>query len=193
MYAPVLITPPEGTPITLAEAKANCRVDADNTDEDGLITGLIDSATSLLDGYSGTLGRCLMTQTWRVSADSLSSCMRLPFPAASVVVNVTDEAGTPSTVASSNYTLLHDARGSYVQFKDAYSYPTDLAETAAVTIDVTAGYGDAEDVPAAIRQAMHLLVAHWFSNREAVNVGNITSALPFAVDALITPFRRIGV
>ncbi len=193
MYAPVLVTPPAGAPITRAEAKANCRIDADNADEDGLIDGLIEAATSLLDGYSGILGRCLLTQTWQVSADSFSQCMRVPFVATSVVVKVRNSAGELSTVAGSNYSLLHDAQGSYVRFKDTYAVPSDLAETAAVSIDVVSGYGAADEVPAAIKQAMHLLVGHWFSNREAVNVGNITSTLPFAVDALLAPFRRVGV
>jgi uncharacterized phiE125 gp8 family phage protein len=193
MHAPVLVTPPADTPVSLAEAKANCRVDADNTDEDGLISSLISAATSMLDGYSGILGRCLVTQTWQVTADSFSRCIRLPFPATDVAIEVRDSSGSTDVVSASDYSLLQDERGSYIRFNDDYSYPTDLAEVAAVSIELEAGYGDPADVPAAIRQAILLLVAHWFANREAVNVGNITSALPFAVDALITPFRRIGV
>lgn len=193
MHAPVLVIPPADSPVSLAEAKANCRVDAQNTDEDGLISSLISAATSMLDGYSGILGRCLVTQTWEVTTDSVTRCIRLPFPATDVVIEVRDSSGGSDTVLASNYSLLQDERGSYVRFNDDYSYPSDLAEVAAVRIEVEAGYGDPADVPAAIRQAILLLVAHWFANREAVNVGNITSALPFAVDALITPFRRIGV
>lgn len=192
MHAPVLIVPPADTPVSLADAKANCRVDADNTDEDGLISSLISAATSMLDGYSGILGRCLVTQTWQVTADSFSRCIRLPFPASDVAIEVRDSSGGSDPVSASDYSLLLDERGSYIRFNDDYSYPTDLAEVAAVSIEVEAGYGDPADVPAAIRQAILLLVAHWFANREAVNVGNITSAPPFAVDALITPFRRIG-
>ena len=56
-----------------------------------------------------------------------------------------------------------------------------------------AGYGAAAAVPAAIKQAMLLLIGHWFANREAVNVGNIVTAMPLAVEALIAPYRRVGV
>ena len=35
-----------------------------------------------------------------------------------------------------------------------------------------------------------MLIAHWYENRATVNVGNITSELPFAVNALISNHRR---
>lgn len=192
MYAPTLVTAPTETPISLDEAKVNCSVDAEITDWDALITGLIEAATSLLDGYPGILGRCLVTQTWQVTADDLDRCMRLPMPASAVVVKVRNSAGQLATVTSTNYSLLADARGSYVRFKDAYAYPGDLAETEAVILEFTAGYGAAADVPAAIKQAMHLLVGHWFANREAAAPTSFDE-LPLGPKALLTPFRRIGV
>ena len=40
---------------------------------------------------------------------------------------------------------------------------------------------------------MHLLIGHWYANREAVNVGNIVSELPFAVETLLDLFpRKLG-
>ena len=44
-----------------------------------------------------------------------------------------------------------------------------------------------------VRTAMLLLIGHWYANREAVNIGNITSAVPFAVEALLQPYRIYGV
>ncbi len=37
--------------------------------------------------------------------------------------------------------------------------------------------------------AMKLLVAHFEANREPVNIGNIVPPLPFAVEALLSPYR----
>lgn len=44
-----------------------------------------------------------------------------------------------------------------------------------------------------IRAAMLLLIGHWYANREAVNIGNITSPVPFAVGSLLQPYRIYGV
>jgi uncharacterized phiE125 gp8 family phage protein len=63
----------------------------------------------------------------------------------------------------------------------------------AVTIEFTAGYGAAASaVPAEIKQAMYLMIGHWYENRESVNVGNIVNELPFAAQALLEPFQRMS-
>lgn len=49
-------------------------------------------------------------------------------------------------------------------------------------------------VPAEIRQAMLLLIAHWYENREAVIVGSriVVADNPMAVDMLLAPMRVMG-
>ena len=126
--------------------------------------------------------------------DDLARCMRLPMPAAgisSITVQASD--GTQSTISSSNYTLQDDELGSFVRFKDSYSFPSDLYETKAIGITFTAGFGAASAVPADIKVAMLMLIGHWFANREAVNIGNITSSLPLGFDAMVSKYRRVGV
>lgn len=41
--------------------------------------------------------------------------------------------------------------------------------------------------------AMLLLIGHWYANREAVVIGSITSDVPMAVDALISPYRHFQI
>ena len=54
------------------------------------------------------------------------------------------------------------------------------------TITFTAGYGaDPSDVPAPLRQALLLLVAHGYAHRET------DAGLPMMVQALIQPFRVV--
>lgn len=192
MYAPTRTVAPAATPISVAEAKLQLRVD--HSDDDALIGGLIDSATVYLDGWTGILGRCLVTQTWSQTYDDFCREMRLPLPAATVTSIIsTNAAGVAqSPISDTNYQLLHNALGSFVRFKDAYSFAGDLAEAGAVAITFTAGYGVAAAVPAPIKQAMMLLIANWYQNREAVIVGGYDE-LPFGVKALLSPYRRIGV
>lgn len=195
MYAPVLVTPAAADDpiITLAEAKVHLHVDG--SDEDSLITALVSAATAHLDGWSGILGRCLVMQTWRQDFDAFCPRLRLPLIAASITELRAFAEGddTGSVVTASNFELLEDALGSYVRFVDDYSFPGSVRETRGVRVTFTAGYGAASAVPKAIKQAMLLLVGHWYENRSAVSIGNVASDLPFAVKAMIEPYRRIGV
>lgn len=40
-----------------------------------------------------------------------------------------------------------------------------------------------------IKLALMLLVSHWYENREPVNIGNITTTLPFGIEAILKPYR----
>lgn len=44
-----------------------------------------------------------------------------------------------------------------------------------------------------VRAAMLLLIGHWYSNREAVVIGQTPSEVPFAVEALLQPYKIYGV
>ena len=170
----VLVVPPAATPITLSEAKAQARVEHD--DEDLLIQQYIDAATAWLDGPAGILGRCLVPPTWRADLATVGPAIRLPFPDSLVDSAVfTDAEGGE---------LIHELA---LQDQRPLLRPiTGLGRSAAITF--TAGYGAPAEVPAAIRQAMLLLVTQWYEHRQVTGTG---TALPFAVDALLAPFRRV--
>ena len=64
---------------------------------------------------------------------------------------------------------------------------------AGIEIDVTCGYGDAgTDVPEPLRQAIRLLIAHWYENRGLIAVGHEVAILPQTVAALIAPYRVLA-
>lgn len=171
----VRTTAPVAAPITLSEAKAQIRVD--HNEEDVLIQHYIDAATSLLDGSAGLLGRCLVTQSWQMTVDVLAGPVHLPFPD-----TVIDEA------------KFADGDGENMPYRlemcgqRPVLIPLQGWGRSAV-ISFTAGYGAPQDVPATLRQAILLLIAHWYDNREAVTIGAAGAALPMAVDALIAPSR----
>ena len=195
MLAPIRVTAPDTLPVTLAEAKLHLRVDHD--DEDDLITGLIGAATDHLDGWAGILGRCLVNQEWRVSLCSwpASRIIRLPFPDVSAAtVKYFDADNAEQTVSSGEVATLHDAGGSFLRLSDSFASPSLYSDRDdAVQVTFTAGYGAAgTDVPAPIRTAILLMVAHWFHNREAVGDGSLAE-LPLGANALIAPYRKVGV
>lgn len=53
--------------------------------------------------------------------------------------------------------------------------------------------GNALHPTKAIQQGMLLLVGHWYSNREAVVIGTIATALPKATEFLWQPYRWVNI
>lgn len=194
MLVPILVTPPVKDPVTLEEAKAHLSILEDDG-WNGLIEGYIKAATSYLDGYSGILGRCLITQTWKVNLCSWpASMLELPLsPVQPDSAIVRYWYTTQLALGTSNYRLHVNGLPPYLEWTQTVVLPTYDIRDDAIEVEFVCGYGDnPSDVPAAIRHAIMLLIAHWFENREPVNVGNITTNLPLAFDALIAPFRRVG-
>jgi len=58
-----------------------------------------------------------------------------------------------------------------------------LEQAATVKVNYVAGYGAATAVPQTIKQAMLMLIAHWFENREAV--GTVGGPVELATKALL--------
>lgn len=189
-----ITTGPATEPVVLAEARDHCRIDS--SDEDGLLAGYIIAAREHCERETG---RLFMTQSLQLTFDGdWPACMRtgdamilLPMPPAVSVASIqyVDTAGTTQTLAADQYRFTQgDLFGA---IKPAYgvTWPTVRSQDDAITVAFTAGYGsNPGDVPAAIRQAILLLVAHWFNNREAVAIGQFTE-LPLAVASLLNGYR----
>ena len=191
MLIPVRTTAPAAKPVTLADVKAYCRVDS--VDDDLLLAALIDAATDHLDGYSGILGRCLVEQEWRLDLSCFPSDM-LRLPLGNLIgtssIKYYDTTSVFQTLSVTEYDEAEDSIGPFVVPKTGKSWPSTDQCTVAVQVLWYAGFGAAADVPMAIRQAMLLLIGHWYENREATIAGVTAMPLPFAVEALLAPFRR---
>jgi uncharacterized phiE125 gp8 family phage protein len=62
-----------------------------------------------------------------------------------------------------------------------------------IELDIETGYGDApEDAPEPLRQAIRVLVAHWYENRGLIAAGQGVAALPETAGALIKPYRVLS-
>lgn len=192
MYRPVRTVAPAVEPVVLATLKLHCRVSG--SDEDTELQAYLDAAVAKLDGHSGDLGRCLISQTWRQDFDVWAPALRLPFPDVSSVTSVTylDADAASQTVSSSLYDLTEDDLGALIVFRDAFTGPTLTTDRPApVSVTFVAGYGaTAAAVPASIRGAILLLAAHYYANREASIVGLSAAPLPLAVDYLTAPHCR---
>jgi len=167
-----LITPAAAEPVSLAEAKLQLRVDV--SDDDVLITGLITAAREAVETITR---RALVTQTWELVLDEFpgGSQVEMPLPPLQSITSIKYKvaAGTESTFASSSYVVDTDSAPGRVVLDDGASWPgDDLYEASAVRIRFVAGYGaTGAAAPQSIRQAMLLMIGHWYESREQVVEG----------------------
>lgn len=214
-----LITAPVLDVVTLAEARAQCRVDIDNTDEDTLISRYVAAAVARFDGRDGILGMALRPQTWDlivprfpggfytgVDADGAGWAasgwawqgrIALPLPPTISVTSVKylDETETERTLDPACYRVIDGGgAGAQIVLKTGYTWPSTVVAPDAVRVRFVCGHAAAPAVPALpeeIRQAVLLLVGEWYSNRSNAIVGTTAVELPTAAAMLIAPYRQI--
>lgn len=187
----ILLTPPAVEPVTLAQAKAYLRVEHD--DDDDVISALIAAARIHIEAQSR---RALITQTWRLRRDFWPGDGRLevvPAPLGDLLAaRVYDSAGTPHAFDLAAFTTDRAAAPAVVAFAPG-TLPLPGRAVAGIEIDFVAGYGAAPaDVPEPLRQAISLLVTHWYENRGLIAVGHTVAVLPASVAAMIAPYRVLS-
>jgi uncharacterized phiE125 gp8 family phage protein len=178
---------PAETPVTLAECKAHMRVDF--SDDDAYITALLNAAVSYLDGQ-GVLGKAMVTQKWRQYVGQSPSIVSLSvLPVQSVTeVGYYDASGVEQTATLSDFDVFGNGQATTVQPKSGASWPVAQDRSDAIWIEYEAGYGDAADAPDALKQAIKMIVAYWYENREAVSAQSMKE-VPIGITALINTQR----
>jgi uncharacterized phiE125 gp8 family phage protein len=166
-------------PVTLAEAKAHLRI-VDDDSEDALITGYIAAARGWIENHTG---RILVEREVTEEVPSFGRFFDLhwrPFDAETVTIAYTDSDGAPGEVT--------DLTVSGQRVHPGYDtwWPTTRLNTP-VLLTYTAGYAEGE-VPDELRQAILLLVGHWWTNREAVT-DRPANEVPLAVESLCGQYR----
>lgn len=159
--------PPAEEPVTLAVVKTHLRIDHDA--EDALITAWIAAARRLTEDYCH--------QFWVEQAVTLTygcfpgaDCpLRVPFqPVVSVDgISYLDSNGDAATLDAADYQTWLDATPPEIAPVPNTLWPlTQFGALAAVTIELTVGYGDAIEVPEQVKSAMLLTIGDWDKNRD---------------------------
>jgi uncharacterized phiE125 gp8 family phage protein len=206
-----LITPPIAEPVTLAQAKAQCRIDF--TDDDALVTALISSARRYCEQYQHL---CYFSQTWMrtmdffpiwlgsmtVNPSSRAGWMYftnywdavridLPYGATSITsINYLDSS-TGQSVALSSTAYQADLTSVPARLVPSYGtcWPaTELYAPGSVQITYVSGiYGDGvsvNNIPPETVQAILMLIDHWYNHRGVVSE-KPTNKVPLAVKTLL--------
>lgn len=182
----ILISPPASEPISLAEAKQYLRVEHDA--DDTLIAALTTAARNAVELSTR---RVLMAQRWRVTLHCWPASGRIVSPVnpliSLVAARVRGESEASTALDPAAFTLDTVSVPGLIMFERTRVKEPGRA-LAGIELDIEAGYRAAADVPAPLTQAIRLLLAQSYEQRDQVR----PDALPETVAALVAPFRVLS-
>lgn len=172
----VLTTPPASEPVTLAEAKAQCRVELGFTDDDAILTTFIAVARRAVEKHTGV---GIIQQSWTLTLPQFppfGGPIDLPKGPAISIDGVTylDANGATQTLDPATYVWVRDQLSDRLSLAYNKVWPVTYGQANAVTIAFTIGF--VEDitadplvaaVPDDIKAAMLLMIADLYRNRES--------------------------
>ena len=172
-------TAPAVHPVTLAEAKVQCRVDV--SDDDAYISSLIGMATEYVENV---LDISLISQTLEARYDCFPLweiiLPRPPMASGVVTVIYRDEAGQMQTItsAASAFQVDHYATPGRIYPNYEGVWPAVRGDENSVIVRWPAGYGaSGSSCPSTVKGLILLLVAHWYEMRQPV-VAGFSQVLP---------------
>ena len=209
-----VVTPPAQEPLLLADAKAHLRVDG--TADDALILQKIRACRFHLERQYDI---ALITQTLQLNLDSFPywwlwrggstnyynwwldqayyTQLLLRPPVQSITsVTYTDPSGNPQTMSAADYVLDTNNRPARLVPALNKQWPATAIGTINVAaVKFVAGYGAADtNVPDDIKEALMMLLGHFYENREQVVTDARVAAItmPLGVDQLMEPYAGIA-
>ena len=184
------ITDAASEPVTLAEAKAQARVDS--SAEDTLITALITAARQAAEER---MQRSILPQTWEKRLDAFPSGIELPRgPVTSITsIKFLDTAGAEQTLDPADYQLdnISEFVGWVVPAIDV-DWPETQENINAVRVRYVAGWANAAAVPGPVKAWILAMVAALYEHRELATGGSEVRSLGF-IDHLLDPYTVVSV
>ena len=183
-----IITAPDVEPISLAEARAHLRSDAQydspldsplEADDDALINDLITAAREWAEKFTGrTIAQAVLQYTLDAFPSGTTvedRTIEIPGGPVRFLVSVgysgiENEVNTDLEVAEADYQF--DFTNSPARLAPVDAWPSARAVLNAIRVQYAAGYNVTGDspydfpLPRAIKQAMLLCIGHWYANTE---------------------------
>lgn len=188
------VTPAASNPLTTEEAVAH--LNALGVGDDTYIASLNVAATAWAEEYTG---RAFINRTYKAFLDAWPvdtrgyqlTTLDIPKPPLVSVTHVKtyDDADAVTTFSSASYFVDTNSLKGRLALRTTAAWPNVARTANGIEIQWVAGYGAAADVPQPIKQAILLLVGHWYANREAVKVGETVTDIPMGVEALLNAYR----
>lgn len=191
LIIPPVEEPVETDPVKLTHMRV-IDIGDDELDEaeESYITDLIATARELCEEHQN---RAYLTQTWELWLDEWAPVITIPRPPLQSVVSIKyyDRENQEHVVDPSIYFVDTKSEPGRVILNGGKSWPADIRQASGICITFVAGYADASQVPRRVKQAILLLAAEWYENREASTItgkasgDNYSMELPFGVTRLL--------
>jgi uncharacterized phiE125 gp8 family phage protein len=181
--------------ISVADAKRHLQIEQIETYYDADIDAYIRTAQEYVEEFTNlTLFDTNIVATWNRFPESSAGALTLPaWPIDSIsqIEYINESGATVSIDENSEVQSSFASTPAFILPLPGEEWPaTQPDRVDAVSINFTAGYGPTSaTVPHRVKQAIKLLVAHWFKNREAVLTGTISKELELAVHSLLNQIR----
>ena len=178
-------------PIKLQLVQDHLRIDSDSDQE--ILSEYIKAARQKFEDDTDYI---LTNQTYTIYLDSfpIGQEILLPiYPIQSIQsVKYYDTDGVLQTLSVSNYwTDLNDKHPRITATEDEYFPDTQLARVNSVEIALTAGHADPPTtVPSDIKQALYMLVGHYYENRQDAQVGIRVNAIPMGYRSIAERYKN---
>lgn len=181
-------TQPVVEPVSVADAKAHCRIDT-NAD-DTYVAALISAAREYVESY---MDESLVDQQLAMRLDGFPAAIELPRPPMSqtasrtavTIVYTANDAGSTATLATNQYRVDRDSKPGTLRPLYGGSWPSHLLDYGSVTVTWWAGRGeDGGKVSQRVKAAILMLVGQWYERRMAADAASM-SEMPFGVKALL--------
>lgn len=189
-----LLTPAPLAPVSVADLQSHSVI-PDNDDD--LLAIYIDAATAQVQADTG---RAIVKQQWQASLECFPAVIYLPKPPLLAVESIKyfDTDGVEQTLDPASYQVSKIGIVGRIAPAPGLSWPSvQTGRFNGVNVVYQAGHVDIIDdvvqgeAPAQLRQAIYLLAAHFYENREASAPGNI-SETPMAYQMLVDSMAVSG-
>lgn len=171
-------------PVTLATAKANSNIE--HSDSEAFLQLVLDASISEAESY---VDRAIRKKTSVIYLDKFKKQMILPYgPIVSISsVKYWDEAGVEITIDPSQYGMVpyENGQSAILFFKWEYAPVVNEYNPYPITVNVVAGYADANAIPADIKKAILLIFSQHELYREDMPI-----KLDRSSRALLRPYRK---
>ena len=172
--------------IDVADLKTHLRITF--SDDDSYIAALEKAAVHRIEEFTNTYLLETTLIQYGNSFSDLNILFKSPMKSTGTTISYRSSAAWV-TLSASNYEVVYQIKPPRIYPAEDNSLPDADDVFTAWKCNYTAGYASASDVPDPLIQAIKIVVADMYENRQSVIVGKMVSEIPKTAQYLMNPYK----